>query len=182
MARTPDLDSVATAVAEAELDDIQGVITFTAGEAVTAGSYQVGRDSTGTNVLVLNAPTGAPIQLAIQGTSKLQIGNKGVTLSESLVVGTREVASATATVGGSDFYIGIKYTATGTVAVALPAVAGVADGFMFYIKDEEYNASVNNITITPDGAEKINNAGSFVMNGDGESITVLMRNGAWHII
>jgi len=186
MARTPDLDSVATSVSttivEAELDDIQGMVTFLSGEAISVGDYQIGRDDSGTNVFVLNAPTGVPMQLAVDGGAKLEVGDNGVALSANLVVATRKDETAAITVTHNDFYIGSQYTATGTVAVTLTAVSGFADGFVFYLKDEDYNASVNNITVTPDGAEKINNAGSFVMNGDGESITVIMSNGAWHVI
>lgn len=44
---------------------VAGVTTWSAGTAITAGSYQVGRNADATNLMQLNVPTGASFELSI---------------------------------------------------------------------------------------------------------------------
>ncbi len=57
-------------------------------------------------------------------------------------------------------------TLTSAVQVKLPSAA-LWVGKSIYIKDASNNASVNNITVTPSGAEKIDGDSNVIINGDG---------------
>jgi len=58
--------------------NLDELITWTAGEAVTAASYQIGRDADGTNQLHFNIPTGATIEFSINDVAKALITTDGV--------------------------------------------------------------------------------------------------------
>lgn len=67
----------------------------------------------------------------------------------------------------NDFYIGINDTSVART-VTLPAPATIAIGHIFVVKDESFNAMINNITISATG-------GALV---DGQPTYVLLNNGA----
>lgn len=50
-----------------------GMSTYSSGLAVTAGSYQVGRDADGTNQLHFNVPTGASFEFSVNDVAKAVI-------------------------------------------------------------------------------------------------------------
>lgn len=156
-------------------------LTFPAtGPAVTGANYSISRDDG--NVLHFNVPTGAAFEFSINDAAAISANVAAMALNIGLVVNTKTDNTATINVAAGDYYIGSQYSATGTVTVNLPPVANVNDGYILSIKDEGYNAATNNITLDPSGAELINNAATYVMNTDGESATILMSNGAWHLI
>jgi hypothetical protein len=76
----------------------------------------------------------------------------------------------------SDQYIGVNYA--GAVAIAL--ATGISNQTLI-IKDESGSATTNNITITPNGSQKIDNQSSVVIGINYASIT-LWFNGGWWII
>lgn len=75
----------------------------------------------------------------------------------------------------------VKYTDTGAAGITL-ATAAAVDGRTITIKDGELNASANNITVGTEGAETIDEAGTYAMNADGESVTLLSDGTNWFVL
>ena len=96
--------------------------------------------------------------------------------------GRTVVTTASYTVLITDRILGVEYTDTGACTLNLPAAALFPNGYKLTAKDEGLNASVNNITIDPSGAETIDGAADAVINGDGDSLT-FYSNGvdAWFL-
>lgn len=85
----------------------------------------------------------------------------------------------------SDYAIEVRYTLTGAITLNLPSIATVGNGRTIPIIDSGYNATTNNITIAPNGADKINNVvGNYMITASGTSL-ILKSNlltGNWEII
>ncbi len=85
---------------------------------------------------------------------------------------TEYSASNSYTALATDYHISIKYTNTGPFTLTLPAITAVNHGQVYVLKDADYNASGNNITVTPnanDEIEKSGNGTSGTMAADGEA-------------
>lgn len=76
------------------------------------------------------------------------------------------------TVAATDHYIGVDCSGAAK-AVNLPAAATAGVGRVLYIKDETGDSGANPITITPNGAEKIDEAATFVINSAHGSVTLV---------
>ena len=74
-----------------------------------------------------------------------------------------------------------NYTDTGVVGITL-ATAAAVDGRTITIKDGELNANTNNITIGTEGAETIDESATYVMDANGESVTLLSDGTNWFVI
>ena len=83
------------------------------------------------------------------------------------------------TVLATDSIVSYQLAAPGPVAVALPA--GVL-GTTYYLKDGTGDASTNPITITPDGAETIDDAATATINTNYGALTVVYTGAKWEII
>lgn len=83
------------------------------------------------------------------------------------------------TVTVTDSVVSYQLAAPGAVAVALPA--GVT-GQVFYLKDGTGDAATNNITITPNGAETIDDAATAVINTNYGALTLVYTGAKWEII
>lgn len=68
----------------------------------------------------------------------------------------------------------------GAINVLLPADSTF--GRTITIKDMMGTSSVNNITITPDGLDTIDDDPTYVISGDYDSITLTSQAGGWRII
>jgi len=91
-------------------------------------------------------------------------------------VNVTEVTDSTYAVDKNDYHISVQYTLTGTCTITLPAIDAGQHRFVYHIKDADYNASANNITINPTGSDTIDNAASKIMAGDGDCVTVVCNN------
>lgn len=100
-------------------------------------------------------------------------------------VGPQKIASRIAvttpvTVASStDCLVVTDLTVPGPVAVNLPA--GVV-GQYFMIADGKGDASTNNITITPNGAETIQGAANIVISADRGAVILVFRGTNWYIV
>jgi len=78
-------------------------------------------------------------------------------------------------------YVVVNYTDTGAASVVLASALAV-DGRLITIKDGELNAGSNNITIGTEGSETIDEAATYVMNANGESVTLLSDGTNWFVM
>lgn len=99
----------------------------------------------------------------------IALGNNAAVAQEgkqAIRVATTSPVTVAAT---TDFTVVSKLSVAGAVAVNLPA--GV-DGQIFVILDGTGDASSNNVTITPNGAETINGSATLVLNHNRQSVTL----------
>jgi hypothetical protein len=68
----------------------------------------------------------------------------------------------------------LMVTNAAATTINLPAISAVGGGWVFIINDSRYNAAVANITLTPNGTDKINNVNAnYIMNVSGMSLTLV---------
>lgn len=87
--------------------------------------------------------------------------------------------------GTSQMLLQDRYTGTGASTINLPSIATIGNGKVYCIMDSGYNAAVFNITLVPDGGDKINNvAANLVINVSGTSVTICANTATsnWEII
>ncbi len=114
-------------------------------------------------------------------TFLIALGN-GAAVTEEMKQAMRVATTTPVTVSATtDCVVATKLAAPGAVAVNLPA--GV-NGQMFAIVDQLGDAATNNITITPNGAETINGAATYVMNQNNESVILAYSstNTKWNVV
>lgn len=151
------------------------------GTLTLAGSQSTGNQAGG-DVIIATAPAGTsgsnlnPHVEIMRVTSFKEIKLTGGGVSFKSLHG--QTGTVTATV--ADMYIGCNTAAA--VAVNLPAAATAGAGKMYIIKDETGQALTNNITITPNGSEKIDTAGNYVIANNFQSITLVCDGSNWFII
>lgn len=83
------------------------------------------------------------------------------------------------TVLSTDSIVSYQLTVPGAVAVALPA--GVT-GTMYFLKDGTGDAAANPITITPNGAETIDDAATATINTNYGALTLVYTGAKWEIL
>jgi len=83
------------------------------------------------------------------------------------------------TVLATDAIVSYQLTVAGAVAVALPA--GVT-GTVYYLKDGTGDAATNPITITPNGADTIDDAATATINTNYGALTLAYTGAKWEIL
>lgn len=83
------------------------------------------------------------------------------------------------TVTVTDSVVSYQLAAPGPVAVSLPA--GQV-GQVFYLKDGTGDAATNPITITPNGAETIDDVATATINTNYGALTLVYTGAKWEII
>jgi len=91
------------------------------------------------------------------------------------------VAAATYDLLTTDYILNVTYTGTAAVTSLTLPTAQAVSGRLIIIKDAGYNATTNNITIDTQGAETIDNAATFVINSNGDSVNVYSDGTNWHV-
>ena len=100
-----------------------------------------------------------------QSTGKQLIGRRVATTSPVTITAV------------TDAYVGVNVSGA-VAAVTLPA--GVA-GQVFYISDESGAAATYNITITPNGAQTIGGAATYVLNANNQAIGIVYSGTDWKL-
>jgi len=108
------------------------------------------------------------------GANSITITSNGLTLEP-----VRIASASPDTVLVTDSIVSYELTTPAAVAVSLPA--GIT-GTVYYLKDGTGDASTNNITITPDGAETIDNSATAVINTNFGAITLAYTGVKWIIL
>ena len=127
---------------------------------------------------IANEQAGAILYGVMNPTAESQTlrVNASLTTSYGRIISVTEDTDATTTVASTDHHISIQYTDTGANAATLPAISSSNHGQVFHIKDADYNASANNITVNTTGADTIEDEASGLMTGDGECWTVVAND------
>ena len=95
-------------------------------------------------------------------------------------IGMRVATTSPVTVSAtSDCVVVCKLSVAGAVAVNLPAGSTKQ---LFCIVDGTGDAATNNITITPNGAETINGAATYVIDGNRNGIIIAFTGTEWVIL
>jgi len=89
-------------------------LVFTAGKTVTAGAYVIQRDTSPTNDLIINVPTGAQISLRINDIDELLVDPDTVDIQDNNLVTTGEVQAALYKTGLITVYKASGETVAGT--------------------------------------------------------------------
>jgi len=101
--------------------------------------------------------------------------------TEGRIVNVTMVNAATYDLLVTDDILNVTYTLTAAVtSLTLPTAQCVA-GRLITVKDAGYLAGTNNITIDTEGAEKINNADTLVINANGDSVDIYADGTNWHV-
>jgi len=90
------------------------------------------------------------------------------------------ITAATYTILVTDYYLGVDSTSN-QVALTLPAAATAGAGKTYIMKDETGAASSNDITITGDGSETIDGAGTLTVNQPYVSIGLYTDGSNWFV-
>lgn len=125
-------------------------------------------------------------QIGIAGVSSFNTRTGPVNLTASDVV-TANTASVSSPGGAAA--IGTHYaalTASGAIALTLPALSGLTVGQYIEVADAGYNAGTNNVTITAAGADVILDHGasgsSFVLNVSNTIARFIVTASGWRVI
>lgn len=109
-----------------------GPLIFSTGVAITNSAYWVGRDTTATNLMKVNAPTGSQVQLSINGTARFQVGTGQAVITQGATTGVQTalnivggtITAITASTENSDLILNNNRTSTwNTGALALTRAA-----------------------------------------------------------
>ena len=133
--------------------------TFTLGGTVSGGGNQI-------NNVVIGTTTPLAGSFTTLSSSSAQTG-KVISVT----------TGATYSVLSTDYFVCVNKGTGSATGVTLPA--GVT-GRILIIKDCKGDAATNNITVTP-AAGNIDGAGTFVMNANRQSITIIYNGTEWSI-
>lgn len=86
-------------------------------------------------------------------------------LNGSLTTKTFRLTGSAYTASATDYRIGVRYTDTGSVSIQLPLISKVGQ-IEYKIKDEEGNATVNNITLVASSSNLIDRSSTAVLRRD----------------
>lgn len=176
------LDVGAPAIANFKINARQttnkhGIKVYDDGDGVTRGELWLGTDNQGDPVAgwgyIHAESNGVTFPLLVQCDPIKLVGAVEQTQALYTQPHVLEAETSPYTVLSTDHNILIRQTAPGAIQILLPAVVV---GRSLIIKDALGDAAGNNITVTPNGAEKIDGAGSYVISANYGSVELLGTN------
>lgn len=105
-----------------------GLITWISGTAITAGSYQIGRDTDATNQLHFNVPTGASYEFSINDVAKMLLASDGSLSVAGAGANSEKFGLSSLAAGTSSLAIGNSASAADTNSIAIGKSASIASG------------------------------------------------------
>ena len=93
----------------------------------------------------------------------------------------RSTSAASVTLTRDHYYMGITSTAA-TRTVTLPAVADVAAGKTYIIKDESGAAGTNNIIVQANAAELIDSSNTYIISSNYAAVGIVCTGTKWSVI
>ncbi len=131
--------------------------------------------------LIPNAtPTSAVWQFNNTQALGYKFANGSVEISGGNIRNVTTVNAASYDLLITDYILNVTYTDTGTVAIDLKTAQAV-EGRIIHIKDSDFNAGTNNITITTEGAETIDEAATYVITANGNAVSLYSDGSHWFI-
>ena len=149
----------------------QDVVTVT--QKTGATCFQISHD--GTTTITDLTQTGGSIDGATIGATTAA----PVTMTAGTVAYSGSITISPYAVVATDYILGID-TSAGALEVDLPAASGKA-GRMLVIKDVGGSAGTNNITVDPNGSEKIDGQSSLVIAANSGSAMIFCDGSHWFI-
>ncbi len=137
--------------------------------------------TTGVNVGTGSAPTtdengiklfprGGAAGLHVKGDGEVETtGN--IVIGGAQITNITTVNAASYDVLATDYILHVTYTDTGTVAIDLKT-AQLQAGRIIHIKDSDFNAGTNNITITTEGGATIDEAATYIITANGNAVSL----------
>ncbi len=107
--------------------------------------------------------------------------NGSLQVNGGLRINTTTVNAATYNAAADDCILNVAYTAMGAVTNLQLMTASTLDGKTYVVKDSGGAATSNNITITTEGAQKIDGADTYVMNANYQSINLESDGSNWFV-
>jgi hypothetical protein len=101
----------------------------------------------------------------------------GAILNGGLKVKRTEITQSSHDIIPAEIYLGCRTSMT-SIVLTLPSAAD-NEGRMYIIKDEDGNASVNNITIYASGLDRIDGASSIILNRDYDKYAIISNGTGW---
>ena len=111
---------------------------------------------------------------------KVESINIGTDLGGGQIRTVTTVNASTYNLLVTDYILNVTYTDTGVVAIDLKTAQTVA-GRIIHIKDADFNAGTNNITITTEGGETIDEAATYVITANGNAVSLYSDGSNWFI-
>lgn len=173
------IDGASTITVNAKITQ-SGLTEFSSGTAMTASSYQCGRDNDATNQYHCNVPTGAGYEYSINDVPKVLLNTNYLSVQTGHVEKVTSTADASYNVATDDYIIHSTRSATGTQTINLPAAASNS-GRVLIVKDAAGNAAANNITLDGNLSETIDGATTYAINGNYKSSQLYCDGAAWFV-
>lgn len=141
-----------------------------------SGNFVVGPTSaTDNGIARFDGPSGH----IIQGSSASLDDNGTITAEYAYRFSTK---TATFTISAGDQFSVYLCNHSAAITANLPSASSVTSGFVINIKDISGNASVNTITIDPNGSQTIDGALTYIISIDRENIKIMSDGSNWVIL
>ena len=164
-ASTFTLTGAGAAVTELRMVDVVGP-TITDAAACAIADFYTMRIGVATFAGAGPASATQSWSLGVDGNLKLGAG---------LTVHGTNVAATPYNIVATDYYLECRTLTGGGLAITanLPALSATPNGRIIFVGDSDYNATISNISIVPNGTNKINNVNAtYVINASGTVVTI----------
>jgi hypothetical protein len=104
----------------------------------------------------------------------------GMILNSGLKLKRTEVAVSSYNIGSGDIYLACKTLQT-SITLNLPSASGY-EGRIYFVKDEDGNAGMNNITIAASGLERIDGMSNIVLNRNFDKYALISNGTGWSML
>lgn len=104
----------------------------------------------------------------------------GMILNSGLKLKRTEVAVSSYNIGAGDIYLACR-TAQTAITLNLPSASG-NEGRIYFIKDEDGSAGINNITIEASGLERIDGMSNIILNRNYDKYSLISNGTGWSMI
>lgn len=177
---------------------LTGQVTLSSGAAVTAGSYQVGRDADATNQLHFNVPTGATFEWSVNDAAEMTLSSSAVNFQNNSITTTgggsltgtwSDLGSVTAidinggtvdgaTIGGSSAGAGTFTSVTLSAAGGVRTSASAGNTLLLQARDVDgaayttFGTLTANNTPTFDLDDAVTKAGNYIYRAGGTDVSV----------